>query len=424
MYITSLLLQVLALMRRYPVDRSIGGSGMSLGKKITYATLGAGFLVFDASTWVGGRSAASTVVLTILTALGSVLLGWFPRFAGVLVVVCSMADEVLSAGVLLSSVVLQLVVVDWLSRRWDAAVVAVVAVHAMTGTVVANDSMAFMRAQAVLTAIAVIVGMALRQYEHRLVELAEREARLRLELENEELRVRSEIALTLHDSIATDLAQVVVAGQSLARDLPAGSEEDRARALVDAGQQAMTHLRGLMDGLRTPDSVTERKNIDLRAAVSECRRMLESRGVLFEAGSSVSWDVLLRDLDPPSQTLLVLALREGAVNALKYAPDGSTVVVEIDQIGDHINLEVSSARHTGGGQSATIEEMRRQGMSGSTGLSGLAMRAARLGGKVVYGPAGDRWLLGASVPVRLGAEPDGGADVRVGVESAGDTGGD
>ncbi|WP_136314271.1 sensor histidine kinase [Actinomyces procaprae] len=364
------------------------------------------------------------MMLTLLMVSGAALLGWFPRLAGVLVVICSVVDELLSAGVLVSSIALHLVVVDWLSRRWDAAAAVAVIAHTLVGAASAEDPMWFLQAQALLMSIAVIVGMALRQYEHRLVELAEREARLRLELENEELRVRSEIALTLHDSIATDLAQVVVAGQSLARDLPAGSEEDRARALVDAGQQAMTHLRGLMDGLRTPDSVTERKNIDLRAAVSECRRMLESRGVRFEAGSSVSWDVLLRDLDPPSQTLLVLALREGAVNALKYAPDGSTVVVEIEQTGDHINLEVSSARQTGGGQSATIEEMRRQGMSGSTGLSGLAMRAARLGGKVVYGPAGDRWLLGASVPVRLGAEPDGGADVRVGVESAGDTGGD
>lgn len=281
----------------------------------------------------------------------------------------------------------------------------------------------FLQAQALLMSIAVIVGMALRQYEHRLVELAEREARLRLELENEELRVRSEIALTLHDSIATDLAQVVVAGQSLARDLPAGSEEERARALVDAGQQAMMHLRGLMDGLRTPNSVTERENTDLRAAVSECRRMLESRGVILEVATAVPWDVPLRDLDHPSQTLLVLALREGTVNALKYAPAGSTVVVDIEQTGEHVNLEVSSARQTGDGQSATTEEMRRQGMSGSTGLSGLAMRAARLGGKVVYGPAGDRWLLGVSVPVRSGVFPDGGADVPAGVAPVGDTGG-
>ncbi|PHP53122.1 sensor histidine kinase [Actinomyces ruminis] len=366
---------------------------------MSYAIIAAVALGMDLGAWDDGKSAALRTALTTLMVSGSLLLGWYPRFAGVLIVVCAIADEVLSANVAAASLALLLVVVDWLSRRWDIAAAVAVITHTLVGAASAGDLMWFLQAQALLMSIAVIVGMALRQYEHRLAELAEREARLRLELENEELRVRSEIALTLHDSIATDLAQVVVAGQSLARDLPAGSEGDRAHAIVDSGQQAMKHLRGLMDGLRTPDSVTERENTDLHTAISECRRMLESRGVLLEVATSVPWDVLLGDLDHPSQTLLVLALREGTINALKYAPSGSTVVVEVEQTGEHVNLEISSARQAGDGQSATIEEMRRQGMSGSTGLSGLAMRAARLGGKVVYGPAGDRWLLGVTAPV-------------------------
>ncbi len=405
------------------VGRTLAAVGTSLGKKLSYAAIAAVVLGMDLSAWGDGKSAALRTVLTTLMVSGSLLLGWYPRFAGVLIVVCAIADEVLSANVEAASLALLLVVVDWLSRRWDAAVAGAVVAHTLIGAAFAEDLMWFLQAQALLMSIAVIVGMALRQYEYRLAELAERETRLRLELENEELRVRSEIALTLHDSIATDLAQVVVAGQSLARDLPAGSEGDRAHAIVDSGQQAMKHLRGLMDGLRTPNSVTERENTDLRAAVSECRRMLESRGVILEVATAVPWDVPLRDLDHPSQTLLVLALREGTVNALKYAPAGSTVVVDIEQTGEHVNLEVSSPRQTGDGQSATTEEMRRQGMSGSTGLSGLAMRAARLGGKVVYGPAGDRWLLGVSVPVRSGVFPDGGADVPAGVAPVGDTGG-
>ncbi len=257
--------------------------------------------------------------------------------------------------------------------------------------------------------IAVIVGMALRQYEHRLAELAEREARLRLEFENEELRVRSEIALALHDSIATDLAQVVVTGQNLSQDLPAGSERDRARAMVEAGQQAMVHLRGIMEGLRQSSSALRDEQVDLAATVAECRRMLESRGLGLEVDASMPWEELLRGVELPARRLLALVLREGAVNALKYAPDGSMVRVEVERVEGRVALEVSSARGAGQTRSDSAETMRRRGLSGGTGLSGLAMRAARFGGKVVYGPAGDRWLVGATVPVRSRAQVDYGA---------------
>ncbi|WP_128683562.1 sensor histidine kinase [Actinomyces qiguomingii] len=309
----------------------------------------------------------------------------------------------------MASIALPLVVVDWLSRRWDAAVAGAVVAHTLIGTASAEDPGWFLQAQALLMSIAVIVGMALRQYEHRLAELAEREARLRLEFENEELRVRSEIALALHDSIATDLAQVVVTGQNLSQDLPAGSERDRARAMVEAGQQAMVHLRGIMEGLRQSSSALRDEQVDLAATVAECRRMLESRGLGLEVDASMPWEELLRGVELPARRLLALVLREGAVNALKYAPDGSMVRVEVERVEGRVALEVSSARGAGQTRSDSAETMRRRGLSGGTGLSGLAMRAARFGGKVVYGPAGDRWLVGATVPVRSRAQVDYGA---------------
>ena len=113
---------------------------------------------------------------------------------------------------------------------------------------------------------------------------------------------------------------------------------------------------------------------------------------------------------PPDATLALLRVaQEALVNAAKHAP-GQRVAVHLDYGQDDVQLSVVN------GLDGADAAIRRPGIGGGYGLTGMRERLRLLNGTLLAGPRGNEWAVTAEVP--LAAAGNGIAAVQNGLAAA------
>ena len=172
------------------------------------------------------------------------------------------------------------------------------------------------------------------------------------------LAERERIARDLHDLLGHTLT-VITRKAELARRL---ANKDPARAAVEIGEveqvarEALKEVRSAVSGFRQTDFSTE---------LAQARVALQSVLIHFEAETDEI------DIDPATEQVLALALREATTNVLRHSRANSCSV-RLENLDDRVRLTV---RDNGKGAAASDDE-GREGM----GLIGMRERVTALGG--------------------------------------------
>jgi len=172
------------------------------------------------------------------------------------------------------------------------------------------------------------------------------------------LAERERIARDLHDLLGHTLT-VITRKAELARRL---ADKDSARAAVEIGEveqvarEALTEVRSAVSGFRQTDFSTE---------LAQARVALQSARIHFEAETDAI------NIDPATEQVLALALREATTNVLRHS-EADSCRVRLDNLDDRVRLTV---RDNGKGATESDQE-GREGM----GLTGMRERVTALGG--------------------------------------------
>lgn len=188
---------------------------------------------------------------------------------------------------------------------------------------------------------------------------------------------RLRIARDLHDLLGNSLATMLVKAE-VAQRLAHTDPDTAAAAAADVqqvGRQAMLEVQEAVRGYRTT------------TLADELERARHSLGLL-RGGLTVT--VPERVWDQRVDTLLGWAVREAVTNVLRHA-DASrcAITVRVFTTPPAVELTVDND-----------EQFGRASTGGGHGLTGLAERAAELGGTVTAGPTADgSYRLAVSVPL-------------------------
>jgi two-component system sensor histidine kinase DesK len=190
------------------------------------------------------------------------------------------------------------------------------------------------------------------------------------------LAERERIARDLHDLLGHTLT-VITRKAELARRL---ADKDPARAALEIGEveqvarEALKEVRSAVSGFRQTDFSTE---------LAQARVVLQSALIHFEAETDAI------DIDPATEQVLALALREATTNVLRHS-QADSCRVRLENLDDRVRLTV---RDNGKGTTESDNESR-EGM----GLIGMRERVTALGGDFKVDSQG-----GTSVTVTLPA---------------------
>lgn len=219
-----------------------------------------------------------------------------------------------------------------------------------------------------------------RQARAQAEELATRQAGVREE-------ERKRLSRELHDVVAhrIALASLMLGNQGVDPVTPEDSVADARRLLQIAGRE----LSALVETLRTPGNVispTAPFEKNWSQGVEDIRSTLESSGFHLRVRHVGH---LAQDIPPLAVETVVRCLREAATNVMRYGPPGCTCEVELDVTGtERLELTITSPL------TAAIRTPASTGL----GLIGLAERSDLLGGRCVFGPVGDDWVVSLVLP--------------------------
>jgi len=172
------------------------------------------------------------------------------------------------------------------------------------------------------------------------------------------LAERERIARDLHDLLGHTLT-VITRKAELARRL---AEKDPARAALEIGEveqvarEALREVRSAVSGFRQTDFSTE---------LAQARVALQSALIHFEAETDAI------DLDPATEQVLALALREATTNVLRHS-QASSCQVRLENLSDRVRLTVND-----NGKGAPGKDSQT---SNGMGLTGMQERVTALGG--------------------------------------------
>lgn len=350
---------------------------------------------------VGGAFAhgpANAAVAALLLALLPAL-AWWPRAVGLIVtLVYAMAfitpgDDVYLGFAALSALV---VLTDWVAtRRYILAVLGVLVQFAVV-LVRPGLNGDYLQSALLVSALCVLVGEVIGRFQRRGDGLAREVelARVRTELAQQQLRV--ELSAQLHDSLATSLTEILIRCRAFRAGLTTQDADGVLRAVEEDTSSILAVLRNLVADLGQRDPRLDRTSLTMREALEECQGMLALRGIQLDADPEAAQDAV-RAMDPECRTVVTLALREAAANALKYAPARSEATCALESTDGVLDFTFSSLMTAVDGAGARAGADRA--MSGGMGISLLARRLERLGGTLEAWPAGGRWMVSGTVPV-------------------------
>ncbi len=367
-----------------------------------YALVTLLLLTVDVLYWSQVQPGALTVLVTFGAAGAGLLLGRFPFLAGCVVILASIIDTICAAHLGAMTLVIVLPLIDWIVRRWWWSAAIGMSVNTGASLVMASDRVGAVSLLLLLYLLVVSVGGGMGAYRSQVHAATLRSQVLEARLSEQESRIRARLSLLLHDSLATDLAQTIVYANLLVQESQDEQVRERAQTVLNSAESGMRQLRALMQGLwehnRALEVVSTSQGLcDVPAVLEASRQMLGRRCITLQGGLGED-DVVLGRIDNAQTELLGLTLQEACLNAFKYAPPRSVVNLEAGVQGGMLSLEVASdlsesdtsGRRSGAGL---------VGLQGGLGLVGLSLRAERLGGRVIAGPVGTRWLLSLSLPL-------------------------
>lgn len=209
---------------------------------------------------------------------------------------------------------------------------------------------------------------------------------------------RRELAQDLHDFVAHDVTGMVVQAQA-ARYAAAG---DPGKLLVTlerietVGLRALSALDRMVATLRADEEGSRDQEptrlglADIPEVVAGFRSAHPGTTVTFTAPAGDCVD----EMPSPVGTTAYRIVVECLTNVRRHAPAAGTVEVRLSVV-DSRWLRVQVAND--GDDSRTA--LPRTGMAGGSGLAVLGERVAALGGSLVAGGEGGRWVVRADLPL-------------------------
>ncbi|AWK12308.1 histidine kinase [Streptomyces spongiicola] len=207
----------------------------------------------------------------------------------------------------------------------------------------------------------------------------------------DDLLARNRLAGELHDSIGHALTATVLQA-SAARELIDADRDFAVRALTaieEASRRALEDLERTLGYLKEEQQAPESRS---------ARPTLEDIGPLLEASRAAGVTVTCRttasfDRVPGVVTREAYRIvQESLTNAMKHAP-GAAVDIVLDIRDDQLELSVANM---------LVEAAGRTSGTGK-GMRSVRERAALLGGRATAGAESGRWIVSASLPLRLGS---------------------
>lgn len=331
------------------------------------------------------------IILALVLVIGACLLARFPRAAGCVLV----AAYVVTISTDFTGLVMVcglLAPVDWLSRGWLVAGMLPLGVAPVIE--VMREGPQVLPVVIFLEVLCLVIGLAGYSYERRLADARQREGELRARLMDVNREVSEQIAVVLHDTVATELSHVIVRSRLLiARSV--GRQQELAESVLVSASRALADLGLVMRGRgRVGPSGA---GLSWAAVLTEGRDLLSLRHLTLEADAK-GLESLEDALSPGELDLAQVCLREGLVNAAKYAADGSEVRVTTTCQPSTCVMEVRSVLPP------AVRRGTRRGAG--FGLDGLAARARPVGAELSYGAVGGMWVV--SVVFRAPRERMGG----------------
>lgn len=350
----------------------------SLTERIAFAASGALFLILflpDLGHFGTIEILVANVVVLLCGVAALLLTGFFPATGGTLLFVVMIVAGMLDTELGFLGFGIYLVVADWMYRGWY--IPAIVGPLIVEGTnMVLNSNTGFITAFILGMAIAVPAGLGLRCQSRR-AGLLEDQLRHVQEIAMEEAtdRLKSE----LHDTVARNLAQLVLAAQKLPRSSESTEEPERIEALARSSLDA---IRTLIKGQETAP-----KSSSMREAIASSKTMLQEKKITLEVAGE---EKVCENSTHDQADLVSLAIQEGALNILKYGRSHSTAQLIFDMDDDR-SLTMTFMNEVG-----TAEEVVF--IAGGFGLVNLTARAQSMGGDAYGWQDNDKWILTLTVP--------------------------
>ena len=269
----------------------------------------------------------------------------------------------------------------------------------------------------VVLALAIMLGDTVRSRRALAAETAERLRVAHEEREAEAARrvaeERLRIARDLHDTVAHSMATITVQAGSALHVL--GDRDEKLRgaltAIRETSKHALREMRATLGQLRqgTPDG-------DLPVTPGGLDRLPALRDAVTAAGAPVSIAVEgeQRRLPPAIDEVAYRILQESLTNVLRHAGPAARATVRLSFEPTALAITVTDDGTNGDhqGQGPVTEERGLEPAGGSGGspprasaghgLTGMAERAAAVGGEVTAGPRGEG---GFEVSARLPLVP-------------------
>ena len=199
------------------------------------------------------------------------------------------------------------------------------------------------------------------------------------------LAERERISRDLHDLLGHTLT-VITRKSELARKLANQDPGRAAKEIAEVEQvarEALNEVRSAVSGFRQTDFATE---------LVQARVALQSALIHFEA------EVDAVEVDPATEQVLALALREATTNVLRHS-QADSCRVRLDNLGDRVQLSVQD----NGKGAATRDTPAKDGL----GLTGMRERVTALGGDFEVAVQG-----GTSVKITLPGAREADTSVR------------
>ncbi|MCD2187418.1 histidine kinase [Actinomycetospora sp. SF1] len=199
---------------------------------------------------------------------------------------------------------------------------------------------------------------------------------------------RARIARELHDSVAGHLAAIALQSQAALRTEEPAARERVLGSVRENSVRALEEMRALIGVLRSGESgddgpaPTAPRLADLPALVESAR----AGGLAVEVTGLPAGPGVPGPVDLTAYRIV----QEALTNVSVHAPGSSVRVAVGREGGDVLLLEVINSLASGAGGSH---------VGTGSGVEGMRVRAAAVGGELEAGPDDDRWRVVARLPL-------------------------
>lgn len=361
-----------------------------------------GFLAFSLvlltldlwSAAIHHQSFSLAIVRVLPSAIFLALTGWHPAIGGTIVISIATLTALSPDNTINSSLMflgIFAVAADWISRDWWISAVLALLVPQTTQLAASNQLVADSFGMVLGSSIAIVGGLLLGHFEHRVHlqeqrraaaehERAAAEEALKLAVQAQK-EIRQDLAATLHDTLAADLVRIALSSHSLAAMINNSEVAETAQELEEVSRATLRDLRTLITTTRSPQ---QEKAVTTASVIQTCQTMLSGRNIKLSPDFPETLDASCSD---DLKKNIALIIQESAMNILKYGKDGSEASISIEVSGEAaIDLMIVNECAT--------ERIEDQGeIAGGFGLDSLAARIANTGGFLEANQKEDRWVL-------------------------------